>query len=134
MKPKFKITYGGWYQRTTLHLSEIYDLFAQGKSNLNLSKEKLSEFYNKFGFDSVTREAGYLEFVRAKTKSGIEARYYEDGLYILEVELDKLDSIKKEKKILEDYFNQILNPGVSYIFLWARQLLRFWQILKPFIR
>lgn len=116
MGQNFKITYGGWYQRTTLHLSEIYDLFALGKSNLNLSKKKLSEFHNKFGFESVTREAGYFEFVKAKSTNGIEVRYYEDGLYVLEVELSGLNALGKTKALLETYFNEILNPATSYIF------------------
>lgn len=116
MESKFKITYGGWYQRTTLHLSEIYDLFALGKSSLNLSKDKLSEFHKKFNFESVTREAGYFEFVKAESTNGIEVRYYEDGLYILEIELDSLGAIGKTKEILETYFNEILNPATSYIF------------------
>ncbi len=116
MESSFKITYGGWYQRTTLHLSEIYDLFASGKSNLNLSKEKLSELYKKFNFESVTREAGYFEFVKAKVKNGIEVRYYEDGLYILEIELDTLEAINKAKELLENYFNNVLSPATSYIF------------------
>ena len=75
MEQKFKVTYGGWYQRTTLHLSEIYDLFALGKSGLNLSKKKLSQFHKKFNFDSVTREAGYFEFIKASCKNEIEVRY-----------------------------------------------------------
>jgi len=116
MSPKFKVTYGGWYQRTTLHLSEIYDLFALGKSNLDLSKEKLAELYAKFGFNSVTREAGYFEFVRARTPGGIEVRYYEDGLYILETEANSLDSIEGSRNLLEEYFNQVLSPATSYIF------------------
>ena len=116
MESKFKITYGGWYQRTTLHLSEVYDLFALGKSGLNLSKDKLSEFHKKFDFESVTREAGYFEFVKAKSTNGIEIRYYEDGLYILEIELDYLNSIGKTKELLETYFNEVLNPATSYIF------------------
>lgn len=41
---QYKVTYGGWFQRTTLHLSEIYDLFAHGYSNLHLDKEKLKQF------------------------------------------------------------------------------------------
>jgi hypothetical protein len=116
MEQKFKVTYGGWYQRTTLHLSEIYDLFSLGKSGLNLSKEKLSELHEKFNFESVTREAGYFEFVKAKNKNGIEVRYYEDGLYILEIELDNLTDAGKTKALLEAYFNEVLNPATSYIF------------------
>ncbi len=116
MEQKFRVTYGGWYQRTTLHLSEIYDLFALAKSSLELSKEKLSEFHKKFAFESVSREAGYFEFVKAKSKNGVEVRYYEDGLYILEIEMDALDAIKKAKGLLEAYFNEVLNPATSYIF------------------
>ena len=36
-----KVTFGGWYQRTTLHLTEIYDFFKYGTSRLSLSKGKL---------------------------------------------------------------------------------------------
>ncbi len=39
--PRFTVTFGGWYQRTTLHLSEIYDLFALGHSGLKLEQTKL---------------------------------------------------------------------------------------------
>ncbi len=40
---KYTVTYGGWFQRTTLHLSEVHYLFSDGNSDLNLSKEKLKE-------------------------------------------------------------------------------------------
>jgi hypothetical protein len=110
---KFKITYGGWYQRTTLHLSEIYDLFAFGKSNLNLPKDKLFHLYNRLELEKVTREAGYFEYVKAITKKGIEIRYYEDGLYILEIHSN---DIEKAKKTLEDYFDKTLNPAIAFIF------------------
>ncbi len=110
---RFKVTYGGWYQRTTLHLSEIYDLLVFGKSNLNLPKDKLFGLYKRLELEKVTREAGYFEFVKAVTKSGIEIRYYEDGLYILEIHSN---NIKEARSILEDYFNKILNPAVAFIF------------------
>jgi hypothetical protein len=109
----FKITFGGWYQRTTLHLSEIYDLFELGHSKLRLSEEKLKELHKHLDLKKVTREAEYLEFVKAKTNSGIEIRYYEDGLYILET---KAKDIKKGQIVLENYFNKILNPALAYIF------------------
>lgn len=110
---EIKITYGGWYQRTTLHLSEIYDLMALGKSNLDLDKDKLKELQKSLDIENITREAGYLEYIKAKTKDGIEIRYYEDGLYILE--LNSRD-IKKGAKLLEEYFSNKLNPAVTYIF------------------
>ncbi|MDB5194353.1 MAG: hypothetical protein JWN50_367 [Parcubacteria group bacterium] len=112
--PRFKVIYGGWYQRTTLHLTEVYDLFERGASNLNLSREKLAAFQEAFGFASVTREAGYFEFVRARTADGIEVRYYEDGLYV--VEMESTEDIAAAKEKLERYYTSILSPAIAYIF------------------
>ena len=112
-KHKYKVTYGGWYQRTTLHLSEIYDLFAHGTSNLNLSKEELSKFKNGLDLKNISRQSGYFEYIKAETLSGIEIRYYEDGLYVLEI---ATDDVKEAQKSLETYFQEKLNPAISYIF------------------
>ena len=109
----FTVTFGGWYQRTTLHLSEIYDLFALGKSSLNLSSEKISHFHQHFDFVSVSREASDLEYVKAVTRDGIEVRYYEDGLYVLEMKSADV-AIAQEK--ISKYFEDILHPAISYIF------------------
>ena len=110
---EYKIVFGGWYQRTTLHLSEIYDLFALGHSKLNLPIEKLKKFHKLLNLKEVSREAGYFELVKAKTKSNIEIRYYEDGLYILET---KSADVKKGQKLLKEFFNNVFNPAISYIF------------------
>ncbi|MPM15323.1 hypothetical protein SDC9_61691 [bioreactor metagenome] len=109
----FTISFGGWYQRTTLHLSEIYELFSRGCSRLPLSVSKLSALYQNLNFESVTRENGDLEFVHAITKDGIELKYYEDGLYVLTI---KSKDIAKAHQKLEDYYNQNLAPAISYIF------------------
>lgn len=110
---QFTVTYGGWYQRTTLHLSEIYDLFAHGRSDLSLSPEKISSFHRQFEFVSVTRQAGNFEFVKAITRHGIEIRYYEDGLYILET---KSPDVKSAQAHLRQYFEECIHPAISYIF------------------
>lgn len=113
---KIKVVFGGWYQRTTLHLTEIYDLFAFGKSELNLDKEKLKELHQALKFVSVSREAGYLEYIKAETDAGIKIRYYEDGLYILECEINDLSQIKSAKDKLIHYYATYLSPATSYIF------------------
>ncbi len=110
---KFKITIGGWYQRTTLHLTEIYDLFSSGKSVLDLDKKVLSKYKKNFDFVSVKREAGCLELIKAITSTGIVVRYYEDGLYVLEKESFDVEKTEKE---LRDYCDNILNPAIAYIF------------------
>lgn len=108
-----KVYYGGWYQRTTLHLSELFDLFAYGKSSLGLSINKLTDLKNDLGFESVERQYDFLEYIIATTNSGIILKYYEDGLYILETETE---DIQTGQALLEDYYNQKLHPAVSYIF------------------
>ena len=108
-----KVYFGGWYQRTTLHLSELFDLFAYGKSQLNLASEKLASLKSNLDFNTVERQYDFLEYILAKTNSGITLKYYEDGLYVLETETD---DIMVGQTLLEDYFNQKLNPAVSYIF------------------
>jgi len=110
---KYKVTFGGWYQRTTLHLSEIYDLLELGHSKLDLDKEKLKNFHKLLDLKKVTREAESLEFVKAITNTGIEIRYFEDGLYIFEINTDDIDS---GKRLLEQYFNNVFNPAILYIF------------------
>ena len=60
---KYKITYGGWYQRTTLHLSEIYELFSVGTSHLNLSKEEVTKHQKNLNLENVSRESGYFEYI-----------------------------------------------------------------------
>lgn len=110
---KFKITIGGWYQRTTLHLTEIYDLFSSGKSILDLDKKILDGYKKKFNFISVKREADCLELIKAITKDGIEIRYYEDGLYVLQKEASNVHQAEKE---LRDYYDKVLSPAIAYIF------------------
>jgi Mg2+ and Co2+ transporter CorA len=108
-----KILYGGWYQRTTLHLSEVYDLFALGHSKLPLSHEKLQKLKDSLEFKTVTREVGYLEYVKGVTKGGITVKYYEDGLYTLDKDSVDIKSVREE---LVDYFDNKLIPALNYIF------------------
>jgi hypothetical protein len=110
---KYKITYGGWYQRTTLHLSEIYELFELGTSRLDLSSQKLKAFHKGLSLDKVVRKAGFLEYVEAVTKDGIIIKYYEDGLYTLVL---RTKDIQKGRKKLIEYYNEKMKPAVDYIF------------------
>lgn len=109
----YNVTFGGWYQRTTLHLSEIYDFLAFEKTDLNLDKFKVIELREKMRLTEVTREVDYLEYVKAITTDGIEIRYYEDGLYVLEM---KSKNLIETRDLLEKYFEELFNPAISYIF------------------
>ncbi len=113
MSNKYKVTYGGWYQRTTLHLSEIYNLFVEGESHLNLDKKELKRFQAELDLTNISRESGYLEYIKATTSSEIKIFYYEDGLYILEKDTD---DILEAQKLLEEYLEKKFTPAISYIF------------------
>ena len=114
MEEEVKITFGGWYQRTSLHLTEIYDFLSKCESRLPLSKEKLKEFHKDLNLKFATKETGNLDFVKAETKSGIEIRYYEDGLYILEIK--KTKNIESSVKLVKNYFKNFFNPAINYLF------------------
>ena len=114
MEEEVKITFGGWYQRTSLHLTEVYDFLSKCESRLPLSKEKLKEFHKNLNLKFSVKETGNLDFVKAETKNGIEIRYYEDGLYILEVK--KTKNIEASVKLLKDYFEKNFNPAINYLF------------------
>ena len=86
---------------------------AYAKSDLPLSKEKLHRLHAELDLKVVSREAGYLEFVRAETKEGIEIHYYEDGLYVLKMTSSNIEEAKRK---LEDYYKEKFAPAIAYIF------------------
>jgi hypothetical protein len=108
-----KIYIGGWFQRTTLHLTEIYDFLNQGKSNLDFSKEKLDKARNSLSILSVTRENGLLEYIHVTTDKDIRYRIYEDGLIVLKKDYKNLTDDFKE---IKDYYDNKLSKALSLIF------------------
>jgi len=112
-KYKYKVTFGGWYQRTTLHLSEMYGLLALGNSKLKLDKKKLKDFHLLLDLKEVSREAESLEYIKAETNTGIKIRFFEDGLYVFET---MTNDIASGQRLLKQYFNNVFSPATSYIF------------------
>lgn len=108
-----KIYIGGWFQRTTLHLTEIWDFLNRGKSDLNFSKEKLDEARDSLSLDSVSRESGPLEYILVKTNVEISYRIYEDGLIVLEKDFS---SLKNDFEVIKDYYDNKLSKSLSLIF------------------
>lgn len=108
-----KIYIGGWFQRTTLHLTEIWDFLNRGKSNLDFPKEKLNKARSSLSIDSVNRESGPLEYILVKTDKEISYRIYEDGLIILEKDFKLL---KHDFEAIKDYYDNKLSKALSLIF------------------
>jgi hypothetical protein len=109
-----KIYVGGWFQRTVLHLVEIYDFLKGADSPLDLDKEKLNNFRDMLKIDSLEMKIGDLEYINIISKYGIEFKIYEDGLIMLSKNPEL--SIEDDIKSLTSYYEEKLSPGLSYIF------------------
>src|SRR3989344_7915238 len=107
-----KLYIGGWFQRTTLHLTEIWDFLKYGRSNLDFPQEKLNESRDILSVEEVSRESGPLEYILARTNLKISYRIYEDGLIILEKEAE---SLKNDFEVIKDYYDNKLSKSLSLI-------------------
>lgn len=108
-----KVYIGAWFQRTTLHLSEIHDFFKEAESPLELNKKKLNDLQRKLELRSVELKMGALDYIEAKSKKDIIFKIFEDGLIILST---NYDSLKQDIDELRDYYEKLLSPSLSYIF------------------
>lgn len=109
-----KIFVGGWFQRTTLHLSEIYDFLKEADSPLDLDKERLVELRDSLSLKSADLHVDDLEHIHVVTTDGIEVKIFEDGLIVLnkDAEGDVSDDIDS----LTSYYETKLSPAFSYVF------------------
>lgn len=113
MVNKVNVVFGGWYQRTTLHLSEVHRFLLHGTSDLGLDPKKLKSLRSGLDLKSVKRVVGHLEYLDFSSKSGIRVRYFEDGLYVLSKEGEDIEALKKE---IGDYFHKKFLPASNYLF------------------
>ena len=108
-----KIYIGGWFQRTTLHMSEVWDFLKYGKSQLDFPPEELAGAREVLAVSEVVRESGPLEYLAVKTSVGINYRIYEDGLIVLEKDFV---SLKSDFKEIREYYESKLSKSLSLIF------------------
>ncbi len=104
---------GYWYQRTSLHLSEIYDFLRDGTSPLHLDKEKLKHLQAGLALKNVSFTIDVLEYIAIDADHGIQIRFYEDGLVVLS---RPFRDIQEAKKKLSEYYEQQFAPAISYLF------------------
>jgi hypothetical protein len=108
-----QIYLGYWYQRTSLHLSEIYDFLRNGTSPLNLDKEKLKQLQSELAIKNVNLKIDILEYIELKTQSGFTVKAYEDGLVIITKNSSRIHETKKE---LAEFYETKFTPAISYLF------------------
>lgn len=111
-----KIYIGGWFQRTTLQLSEIYDFLREGTSELNLDSKKLIKLHDELEIKDIEYGVDGLEFLTFSTRTGVNVKVFEDGLIVLNDDEVTEFSLFNDLDGLANYYEKKLSPALSYLF------------------
>lgn len=111
-----KVYIGGWFQRTTLQLSEIYDFLRECKSELALDKKRLVKLHDALDLSTIDYGIDGLEFIKVTTRTGVNIKIFEDGLIVLNDSDVTEFSLFNDIASLASYYEARLSPAISYIF------------------
>lgn len=107
---------GGWFQRTMLQLTEIYDFLRDARTQLDLDHEKLQELRKNLGIGKIDYGVDGEEFVEFTTNVNISVKIYEDGLIVLNNKDVSEDTLFADLDEITDYYEQKLSPAINYLF------------------
>ncbi len=107
---------GGWFQRTMLQLSEIYDFLRDCKTQLALDQEKLDEYRKNLEIGKVDYGVSGEEYVEFTTALNISVKIFEDGLIVLNNKNVSEDTLFADIDHVEDYYEKRLTPAFNYLF------------------
>ncbi len=111
-----RIYIGGWFQRTMLQLTEIYDFLRDQSSKLDLEQEKLQELRKNLAIGKIVYGVSGEEYIEYTTAYDITVRIFEDGLISLNNKNVKDDTLFNDIDILTDYYENKLSPAINYLF------------------
>lgn len=107
---------GGWFQRTMLQLSEIYDFLREGTSRLKLEPEKLQEYRKNLSLGSIGYGVAGEEYITFINADGIGVKIFEDGLIVLHNKNVTEDTLFSDIDKVQDYYENKLSPALNYLF------------------
>ena len=107
---------GGWFQRTMLQLSEIYDFLREAKTKLALDQDKLIEYRKNLQIGRIDYGVQGEEYIEFTTALNIKVKIFEDGLIILNNHNVSEDTLFADIDALTDYYEKKLSPAFSYLF------------------
>ncbi len=107
---------GGWFQRTMLQLTEIYDFLRAKSSKLGLEQEKLDELHKNLGIGKIVYGVSGEEYIEFTTAFDIAVKIYEDGLISLNNRKVSEDTLFADIDKVTDYYENKLSPALSYLF------------------
>ncbi len=107
---------GGWFQRTMLQLSEIYDFLRMCKTELALDVEKLQEYRKNLEIGRIEYGVAGEEYILFTTAQNITVKIFEDGLITLNNGNVSNDTLFADIDKVTDYYENKLSPAISYLF------------------
>lgn len=107
---------GGWFQRTMLQLSEIYDFLRDCKTQINLDVEKLATLRKGLEIGKIEYGVAGEEFISFTTALNINVKIFEDGLIVLNNSHVSEDTLFADLDKVTDYYENKLSPAFSYLF------------------
>lgn len=107
---------GGWFQRTMLQLSEIYDFLRESRTQLNLDQEKLTEFRKNLEIGKIDYGVSGEEYIEFTTALDIKVKIFEDGLIVLNNQNVSEDTLFADIDHVTEYYEKRLSPAFSYLF------------------
>lgn len=111
-----KIYIGGWFQRTMLHLTEMYDFLRDGTSHLELNKKQLMDLRNNLDIKEVNYGVDGFEYIEIITNVGINYKIFEDGLIVLNDQHATKETFLDDIDDLARYYENKLSPAINYLF------------------
>lgn len=111
-----KIYIGGWFQRTMLQLSEIYDFLRECKSQLNLDEQKLMESRKGLEIGKIDYGVSGEEYIQFTTSLHITVKIFEDGLIVLSNNDVSEDTLFADIDKVTNYYENKLSPALNYLF------------------
>ena len=107
---------GGWFQRTMLQLTEIYDFLRECKTSLKLDPEKLEEHRKNLSIGNIEYGIAGVEYIKFTTSLNINVKIFEDGLIILNNKEVSMDTLFADIDKVQDYYENKLTPAFNYLF------------------
>ena len=107
---------GGWFQRTMLQLSEVYDFLRNGESQLKLNKKKLAELRKNLNIGSVEYGVSGEEFILVTTGDRLQVKIFEDGLIVVGSSEVSEETLFADIERLKSYYESQLSPAINYLF------------------
>lgn len=107
---------GGWFQRTMLQLTEIYDFLRDCKTQLDLDSDELKRLHKELQIGKIDYGVAGEEYIEFTTALNIKVKVFEDGLITVNNMNVSEDTLFTDIDKVTDYYENKLSPAFSYLF------------------